>query len=382
MIQALEQHPVPARHKREGAPDQYSRMSTLSLLKSIVEDSDQEALRCLLMERNVFRHRGRACLLPEFLVGMREDKLRYESANGGRRDVEERVDHAWLQTFSRFMSLPRPGTSDGEDGIDCRNQFRAVVHRMQSWHQLQSHVAALAEEEMVSRLLQAMVCKHFRYGWLDACRTGPLETRYFLSRAGCTIELRRPVQVDATFFRGWLSARYDDQDLSIPGMRESIQFEVDETFGRPCLQSWNADFETPSQEPAHDAVVEEQTRELLVRLARLVAVEKSASLQKQRPSIRRLGRDKLYQLCYRTICEVVDGEHEAQRLAAEVGLSKAAMSRFAATQWATNGVVPDLWANTAHIMVSDRRFTEGLVEEDVAGVLLRLHELAAGGCHE
>jgi hypothetical protein len=364
----------------------YSTWSTLALVGAVARDADRGALHALVGERSVFTLGGQSCLLPQFLLGLRNARLQRERANGAAHDVEERVDQAYDQTLSRFLSLPEQGDVDGLSAIDCRHQYLAARDCMASWRQLHPDAGMLQEEEKVSGLLQALVYKHFQYGWLDACRNRPLETRYFLSAAEHGIELRRPIRIDPITFRAWLEARYCDRDLSIPGTRDQIQRDVDETFGRDHLERWGPHFEVLSQETERDSVVDGQTRVLLDDLARLVAAEKSANLAKQRDSIRKLGKDKLYELCYRTICEVVAGEHQAQRLAKDLGLTKTAMSRFAGTQWSFKitdvSRVPDLWANTAHLMVSDRRFTEGLVAEDVAGVMPRLQRMAAGGHHE
>jgi hypothetical protein len=368
---------------RGGGVNKFETWSTVALMEEIVTRGDKGAVGCL-MARSLFRYDGHTRLMPELILDLRNAKLRGEQAGGpSGRHLEERVDRAYDQTLMRFYSLPSDGGLGPSGEIDCRRQYRAALSRVRQWRVDNDGPSELAEEQEAARVLQTMVCRHFHFSWLDACRAHELQQRYFWGSNGSAIELRRPVTVDAQTFREWLEQRYGDLDMTTPGVRELIQREVDARFGQLRFERWDAYLRDVNGEPCRDQVEEEETASLLKGLANLVAAEKAANLEQQRPSIRRLGRERVHAIVERIITEVIQGDHDAERLASDVGLSKASLSRFAGTQWNMTGekdgsAVPDLWRNAAHLMVSDPRFVEGLIAEDVNGVVDRLQELAGG----
>ena len=49
--------------------------------------------------------------------------------------------------------------------------------------------------------------------------------------------------------------------------------------------------------------------------------------------------------------ELADGD-----IAGQVGMDKVTYSRFAGTRWGARTSIPDLWANTAHVLASNPDF--------------------------
>ena len=101
-------------------------------------------------------------------------------------------------------------------------------------------------------------------------------------------------------------------------------------------------------------------------MAIAVADEKARNISFQRPSIRELGQDRLRSMVLEIFDALQEDEIEDGRMADKYGLSKATFSRFAGVRWQDgNGIIPDLWCNTAHVLAGHPVFNEAAQESGV-----------------
>ena len=102
-------------------------------------------------------------------------------------------------------------------------------------------------------------------------------------------------------------------------------------------------------------------------LAKVVADEKAANIDLQRPAIRALGKLQLKQLILRIFENLAQEAYEEKRLADVFGISRTTFTRFAGSRWeaALARRVPDLWANTAQTLATHGPFMEAAQEAGV-----------------
>ncbi|MCX7013949.1 MAG: hypothetical protein NTW86_15590, partial [Candidatus Sumerlaeota bacterium] len=99
-------------------------------------------------------------------------------------------------------------------------------------------------------------------------------------------------------------------------------------------------------------------------LVETVAQEKAASIERQRPAIRSLGRERLKALIHEVFERLEDPSKPAHETATRFGLSPASFSRFAGSRWREEppsekeGRVPDLWLNVARVLSNHPGFVE------------------------
>ena len=111
----------------------------------------------------------------------------------------------------------------------------------------------------------------------------------------------------------------------------------------------------------HSALYSEED-EVVTDLPRTVAEEKVGSIASQRPAVQDLGARKLRRHILHIFDDLAKDSYEPGRIADEIGLSRATMSRFAGSRWSgritddMQGPVPDLWLNTAKMLATDERF--------------------------
>jgi hypothetical protein len=100
-------------------------------------------------------------------------------------------------------------------------------------------------------------------------------------------------------------------------------------------------------------------------LAEAVADEKVKNIQKQRESIRALGKERLEQLILRIFKDLNDGQYKDKEVAEQFGLRKATFSRFAGSRWLQGNSIPDLWRNTTEVLSTNPTFKEVAINTGV-----------------
>ena len=372
-------------HEQRARHIPYPSLSLFCLIQHIVQRADPLALRSLLESRQIFRQGGQApLLLSQFLERLREDTVR----DGDLRSLEM-ADWAYDQTLERFSHLPPSDNAQVQAGPDCRHYYRAVLVLLERWQQAHQQAGQLEEEAAVARILQRLVVKHFHLGRLDYCRRpGATSRRYVWRVKGRGLTLWRPAHIPGRELRKWLETHFPDADPARPGEGERIQAAIDNAIPSFRTVSLEASPLAASQRaadppPLHQVMEAErhqQAEQIALRLVDVVAEEKVAHLDRQRPAIRRLGREGLRQLIERIFQAILEEGHTDRAVAEEFGLSKATYSRFAGLRWSERlgdggqAPIPDLWRNLAHIVAGDAGFLVAAIQ---AGVLPRLRETLA-----
>ena len=170
---------------------------------------------------------------------------------------------------------------------------------------------------------------------------------------------------------------HDDLDPSRPEERKRVQRIIDDQLGTRHLFRFSELGSDPDQFPAKQDVVPPSVPDDLTTkgLAEAVAHEKAESIDRQRPAIRRMGPQRLEQMIRRIFDDMGAGVHSDIAIARDFGLSKPTYSRFAGSRWrqsprrAAEGMIPDLWRNTAQVLACYPTFTEAAKEAGVWGVI-------------
>ena len=175
--------------------------------------------------------------------------------------------------------------------------------------------------------------------------------------------------------RAWLDRHIDNPDPYKPEEIQRIQDKIDSYFSRhsEILFDEKLASETMNAVDLTTGMTPNKTNELMLTVAK----EKAFKIDQQRPAIRAIGKDALYQLVIRIFDDIYRGNYEDIRIAEDFGLSKATFSRFAGSKWSEKlgkekVEIPDLWKNTAKILASETDFTELALK---AGVLPKLKKV-------
>lgn len=338
--------------------------SSLEILSAIVASADRHALHEMLARRRLFYDRGRRLLLPEFLWQLREN-LRKKTSS--KTTVDQVADDTYDLTLSKFSNLPgteseiqsrdsrRNSEKLKQKQIDCRNYYRVVLDRMEQWREESPLTSALTEEQVVGKILQDFVVRHFYLSRLEALRRQrPFSSRY-----------------------AW-KIRGDNEDLH--ELRDRVQAAIDAHYYLSRLVS--ADDLADQLVAAEDH--HESADDVPSLLARVVALEKVNHIEKLRPAIRSLGKKMLEQLILRIFGDLTDETFEDGAIANDFGSSKATFSRFAGSQWREKltgeegDAISDLWRNTAKAIAADPIFLEAAQEAHVSFVVQRMLDSEAG----
>lgn len=207
------------------------------------------------------------------------------------------VERASELTFEKFWRLP--GDEDhGAGGTDSSKYFAAVATHCRK-HVPQADT--LERELMVAEALRSFIARHFAFSLREAFRQR---------------KRRREAEYAAT----------SQKDTGV-GQGE---------LGLP----WPVE---------HGLEVH--------GLADVVAREKAANLEAQRPAIRVLGATRLAALVHLVFEQLAADELNLAHVAERFGVNRATMTRFAGIRWQRGlAGVPDLWANTAQVLGHSERF--------------------------
>ena len=162
--------------------------------------------------------------------------------------------------------------------------------------------------------------------------------------------------------------------------KKCIQQRIDEEL----VTGYSVSFDEPSitaelKSDDNRALEDREGRKFVVSLRECVAREKSEHFEDLRPAIRVLGSKGVYSLVLRIFADINEGAYSLSEVAQNFGLSKASLSRFAGPAWSGDArqEIPDLWANTAHVLAGNALFSE-VVENagfaDVIGDVLTMIE--------
>jgi len=362
----------------------------LALIDRVASSLDIEALTELHQHRHVFRRAGRQPLrLVEFVASLAESARTKWPVSA--------LDRATDLTVDKFSALPladattaggavaEPGLGSARRGIDCRRYWAPVADFARARIAERGSVSALEEESVTSRALQGQVVRQFRLSLLEGVRGGSLSRYQWRVDGRGVIRVLLPRSLPGRARRGWLESAVPDANPQNPGEEFRIQQIIDHHFadaGQVPLDAVPEEAVMDDRawfEGGHGDAMPDRPSLAVGRLAEVVADEKAATIHRQRPAIRSLGRDRLRQLVLRIFDRLADEEYVESEIAAEMGLSKPTFSRFGGHRWrsATAGrgaaVIPDLWRNTAGILSGNAEFVDACVR---AGVWQRVREIA------
>jgi len=346
-----------------------STLSLIELIRSITDHSCRQALHEFHSNRTIFYLNGAdPMLFVDYLI-----KLREKSLPPAQRTIQslELADKAYDITLDKFSRLPASAnTSEPEQGIDCRFYFQAFLEHAESLL-ISKHPADGFEQEIIAaHALQNFVRRHYYFSFIEAERQNSrFWTRYNWNICGHTLCIWLPIYISGLNRRKWLERNIDDPDPARPGERQRIQKIVDKKLAKPSLLyiDEKSKVATDNVPPLWDTDYENE--DLL--LGTVVAREKADNIEKQRRSIQRLGPEKLKQMIKRIFTDISSDNYNVGKIARDYGLSKSTFSRFAGSKWQNNKKVPDLWQNTAQVLLTHPVFKEVL---KISGMLKHIKD--------
>jgi len=337
----------------------YTTMELTCLTERIAEKSDKKALDELHQNRALFRFKGsRPLVMVDFLLKLKTQPQAKRWCNNDQMTIEKAFD----LTLSKFFNLPDDFNGEAETcGPDCRCYYKAYNRHVASKLRSIKLTDKLEIEFMAAKTLQNFVFRHFYLSCLE-CKRGEqkLTRRICYSHNGKNMYFWIPSVMTSKMFKTWFA-----NNITNGLCQTEIQKLIDSSFFRgkivslddidqPGLQNNGSDF--------GDLLKEQITVD---GLAATVADEKADNISEQRPAIKTLGKTALRKLVLQIFESLSQNTNNYQKILKDFGLSKATFSRFAGSRWKdTNNVtkqtIPDLWKNTAHILVNHPDFLEAV----------------------
>jgi len=373
----------------------YGHLGLLDLIERIVAYADKAALDEFHNNRRPFLiGENKRLRFDEFVEVLHRSEMKRSGKSGGYG--EEVLDCACNLVTDRFLCLPavaafREGrertdetsTEPETSTTDCRYYFKAFLLKMQEIMKSRSHMSLVETELLACRLLQSHVTRHFALCLKEAARSvNPLTSRYEWKVNGGRVHVRFPVHFPGTKRRQWLEAHVEEPNPGRPGEKERVQEIIDSHLPGGSFTALDESVLSGAQETRPIrlfswAVMYGVT---IWGLASVVAREKADKVNRQRPAIRALGRHRLENLILEIFHRLDSDEYDCAEVAQRFGLSKAALSRFAAKRWRNKGQsgkqvrVPDLWFNVARTLAHHEGFVEAAKD---CGVWPRVQDVLA-----
>ena len=374
----------------------YRSLDLSSLLSRVVSNDDKGALEEFHERRRPFHQRdGRHLRLADYVMALREDHLQKNNRHGAHWD--EVIDMAYDLTIQKFSSLPNRGkgyrdaSQDNEAPrskrmVDCRKYFRAWLRKYEQLLASGPLMSGIEKECLAARLLQGFVRRHFELSLKEARRgANPFIARYPWQVGDGQIYVWFPRQFPRRERRAWLENHVEEPDPTRTGEKARIQSIIDENLPRGRFVALGENHGNGTDRSSLDGLLSWSLLYGISEegLAHVVAREKAAMLDKQRPAIRELGSAKLKDLIHTVFDRLDSEEFCAEQVAERFGLSKATLSRFAGTNWKKHDSgeyrIPDLWINTARVLAKVPGFREAA---QAAGVWPRVKKvLGRAGQH-
>lgn len=359
----------------------YRSASLKELAEKVAQQGNREALEKIL-RRTIFHTAEKPRLrFTEYL-----DSLRIRASTRTWRSSRsfETADRAYDITLDKFSNLPFSDvSSEGKsllqpkrmkrNGPDCRLYWRAFLEHIQKGFEKDPPMRQLDAEKRAATALQRFVQRHFFLSLLEAERNAnEFWSRYNWRLENCSILLWMPRFLKGAERRKWLKKNVRDPNPNRPGERERIQAVIGRKFGTMAFVQMRRDI---GMDPTASIIGKlSGDQHVPAKLARHVAKEKSADIENQRRSIRKLGKKKLQSLILRIFADLEADTFQDQQVAKDFGISKATFSRFAGSKWYTSRTksIPDLWLNTAQVLAAHDEFKEAAAE---AGVFANVEKL-------
>ena len=357
--------------KKACGKSQYRTISLIDLIKKIANSDDSQALFEFHNNRSVFSfNNGPSLVLIEYLIELRESVLRGGSKSFNLFEVADMAYDLTKEKFTNLPTHPKPKSSPiGENvekmkrkGPDCRLYYRAYLKRCAKTFNEKSPDGEIMKELQAAKIMQGLVRRQFYYSLLEAERKlkNPFRSRYNWNVNGGTITVYLPVAVKGLKRRKWLEERFESANPLKKGERERIQGIINREFLNERIVEIENVQNLADEKHCFGYWKENETE---VTLAEVVAEEKAENIEKLRPTIKALGKEKLKQLILRVFDEIRDADYSDGKLARNFGLSRATYSRFCGSKWhGKESTIPALWMNTAQVLSQNPAFKEMLNE--------------------
>lgn len=348
----------------------FARYTIEALIEVLCTDVHDPAINELLDHRTPFVWNG-----SDVLIGLHH-LITYcieRCATLPPRHRTEILDAARDLTLDKFTNLPPEtlpkkhcetasvGTDDllGEEEdihwpkTDRRKYYKALANAVLADQEVTCAPNSIERESAVCAVFQRFVLRHIGLSLKEATRKSrnPFESRYAWNIPGKgSITVYLPKYLNGPQRSAWLRENVDDPCPGRRGERERVQSIIDERLAIPCFVS------DPEIELGCTASAMPNPQDLAARsgypdLARYFAEEKATCIDALKPSIRKCGADGVRSLVMARMQSLATDQKSDAALAREAGVSKAAYSRFAGSNW--NSAIPDLWRNVAQEISRD-----------------------------
>ena len=149
-----------------------------------------------------------------------------------------------------------------------------------------------------------------------------------------------------------------DPDPLKPGEQQRIQNIINRKLAKETLIC--IDNQSNITESEVSPVWHTNDKKTTFPLGDVVAQEKARNIKKQRRSIQCLDPEQLKKMVLRIFSDINCEKYEDGKVAQAFGISKATFSRFAGSRWKNSKTIPDLWKNTARVLLVHSSFKETL----------------------
>jgi hypothetical protein len=360
----------------------YKHLSTFELIKNIVLHSDNIALNQILSTRKLLVLNRKRCLLSEYLWQLKERNFYpFIFIDKNEWNIDEKIDRTYDRALQKFSVLKPPIITNEDEGPYCDNQYRELYKKINELKVEGEICNEFDCEKEIEKILQNIVVRHLKYSWLEVCRQiNHFYHRYRWELPTETMELKKPRWKKGNEFRRWLDINVRDGNNEKSLERKQVQKQIYDWFGHPSDMSIDVDNDIRNKLYVLDDPIEIMEKEDMGnRFYESIENEKANNIQHLRPSIRKLGKEKVKELVHNILHNFTNDDYTDTTVANEFGLSKATFSRFAGKDWRKGEVTetPDLWRNIAHIVNSDPKFQEATIDfgvRDVIDIVLNAKE--------
>lgn len=336
------------------------QLALVPLIRRIAANGNLAAIWEFHEHRTPFRVAdGPPLSLVAFLDRLRQTSWAWRLC--GRDPVS--LDRAYDMTLSKFFERPQTRPNRRRKGPDCRCYYRGFLTVLTNWREDHPSAGPLEEEAAAAVLLQRYVLHQFRKSCEEVKRTAnPAGSRYTWRLLGGTIVVYILVRIARRQRRKWLEDNIDDPDPMRPGERQRVQAIIDARLGVPrhVPIDGNGDSHSAMALTGASPISPFDVMITVEGLAKAVADEKADNLDRQRPSIKKIGRARLKRFILQAFQDLHDDCFDEKRLAKQFGLSRPTVSRFAGSRWRTRLDLPpkDLWENVAQVLAANDDFVE------------------------
>ncbi len=339
----------------------YSQSSNAELIKEITSGNKQ-VLNEFLIERKLLTIDGTRHILPSYLFILKQNNFQPFIIIFNKNDklLEQKMDLVYDRTLKKFSNFEPDDPQKTDDGPYCNTYYKKLYDSVSKIQSKNPRFTLLQEEIEIERLFQKFVIKHINYSWKEVLRsTNTKYSRYRWNHNNEALELKRPSWIKADKFKKWLEETFSKK-LPIAS-RGFIQNIIYETYGYGENIDINEHNEWDHEISSLENPLELGHSEYIQNnLYETVADEKAENIEKLKPAIRKLGKNKVKKLVLHILDEFVEDSTKDIDIAREFNLSKATFSRFAGRDWKKNPdkTIPDLWQNIAQVIIKNENFSE------------------------